>query len=148
MWYVSTSSSSHYFLFASTRLGWTFHVVDFFDLEPLMADCKYNTTVFSVAVRVSSWHLCDGFVLAFLCVDGTAAFLGSVKRCTTVTVCTPPPPTPPGKIIFAFVIVMQTIIDMLRFGFLHEYKQESFVSKYNSTGGRLYFSQVLIGWDL
>lgn len=40
-----------------------------------MADCKYNTIMFSVAVRVRSCHLRDGFVRRFLCVDGAAGFV-------------------------------------------------------------------------
>ena len=39
---------------------------------PLMGDCKYVGVVFSVAVSVSSRHLCDEFVRQFLCGDGTA----------------------------------------------------------------------------
>lgn len=85
------------FLFGSTLLCWIFHVVYVFDLEPLMVDCKYKTNVFSVAVRVSVWHLCDGFVHQFLCVEEAPAFLvwGS-EGSVSVTLC-----APLGKTIFS-----------------------------------------------
>lgn len=75
--------------FSLPWLCWIFHAVDFFDLEPLMVDYKYNIIMFSVAVRVSSWHLFDGFVRQFLCVDGAAAFLVCGSEMPHVTVCAP-----------------------------------------------------------
>lgn len=88
---MSSCSSGHSFLFALTPLWWTFHAVEFFDLERLMVVCKYSTIMFSDAVRVCSWYRCAGFLRQCLWVGGEAGFvsLRGVNNHTAAAVHTP-----------------------------------------------------------